>query len=72
MYSKNFAEHEHLGMVLQTIRNKRLYAKLNKCEFWLSSVPFFGHIISVDRVSVDPRKVKTIVNWPRPTNVTKI
>ena len=34
VYSKSFAEHEqHLRMVLQTLRNKRLYAKLKKCEF---------------------------------------
>ena len=73
VYSKSFAEHEqHLRMVLQTLRNKRLYAKLKKCEFWLSSVTFLGHIISVDGVSVDPHKIEAIVNWPRPTNVTEV
>ncbi|GFZ10841.1 hypothetical protein Acr_22g0002390 [Actinidia rufa] len=30
------------------------------------------YITSVDRVSVDPHKVEAIVNWPRPTNVTKV
>ena len=49
VYFKSFAEHErHLRMVLQTLRNKRLYTKLKKCEFWLSSVTFLGHIINVD------------------------
>ena len=73
MYSKSFAEYEqHLRMVLQTLRNKRLYPKLKKCEFWLSIVTFLGHIISVDGVSIDPHKVETIVNWPRPTNVTGV
>ena len=73
VYSKSFAEHEqHLRMCLQTLRNRRLYTKLNKYEFWLSSVTFLGHIISMDGVSIDPHKVETIVNWPSPTNVTKV
>ena len=58
VYSKIFKEHEqHLRMVLQTVRDRRLYAKLKKYEFWLSSVTFLGHIISVDKVSIDPHKV---------------
>ena len=73
VYSKSFAEYEqHLRIVLQTLRNRSMYAKLKKCDFWLSSVTFWGHIISVDGVSVDPHKVKAIANWPRPTNVTEV
>ena len=71
--SKSFAEHEqHLRMVLQTLRNRKLYAKLKKCEFWLPSVTFLGHIINVDGVSIDPHKIEAIVNWPRPTNVIEV
>ncbi len=34
VYSKNTEEHdEHLRIVLQTLREKKLYAKLSKCEF---------------------------------------
>ena len=71
--SKSIVEYEQqLSKVLQTLRDRRLYAKLKKCEFWLSSVIFLGYIISVDGVSIDPHKVETIVNWPRSTNVTGI
>ena len=63
VYSKSIAEHEqHLRIVLQTLGDRKLYAKLKKYEFWLSSVAFLGHIISVDGVSIDPHKVETIVN----------
>ncbi|KAL4016296.1 hypothetical protein IC575_023944 [Cucumis melo] len=35
IYSKTEAEHEeHLRMVLQTLRDNKLYAKFSKCEFW--------------------------------------
>jgi hypothetical protein len=35
----------------------QFYAKYSKCEFWLDEVPFFGHVISSKRISVDPGKV---------------
>jgi len=47
IYSKNEEEHaEHLRIVLQTLRQEKLFAKLSKCEFWLKSVEFLGHIVS--------------------------
>ena len=58
IYSRSKEEHEqHLRVVLQILREKRLYAKFKKCEFWLSSVSFLGHVVSKDRVSVDSTKV---------------
>jgi hypothetical protein len=59
VYSKNEAEHvEHLHIVLQRLRDHRLYAKLSKCDFWLKEIKFLGHTISQDGVSVDPEKYK--------------
>ena len=49
-----------------------MYAKFSKCQFWLDSVSFLGHIISGEGVSVDPQKIEAIVNWRPPTNVTGI
>jgi len=48
------------------------YAKLDKCEFWLTEVVFLGYVISVEGILVDPRKVEVVLNWERPTNVIKI
>ena len=73
IYSRSKEEHEqHLRVVLQILREKRLYAKFKKCEFWLSSVSFLGHVVSKDGVSVDSTKVSAIVDWPRPTSVTDV
>jgi len=34
IYSKNKKEHEeHLSVILQTLREKQLYAKFKKCKF---------------------------------------
>ena len=47
IYSKTPQEHEtHLHLVLQTLREKKLYANLKKCEFWLTTVKFLGHVVS--------------------------
>ena len=53
---------EHLRIVLQTLRERRLYAKFRKCQFWLDKVAFLGHVISAEGVSVDPQKIEAVVN----------
>nr|GFB70543.1 retrotransposon protein, putative, Ty3-gypsy subclass [Tanacetum cinerariifolium] len=66
-------EHEdHLRTVLQTLRQEKLYAKFSKCEFWLSSVAFLGHVVSAEGITMDPAKVKPITKWPRPTSVIEV
>nr|GFD41073.1 putative reverse transcriptase domain, aspartic peptidase domain protein [Tanacetum cinerariifolium] len=50
---------------------EKLYAKFSKCEFWLSSVAFLGHIVSAKGIMMDPAKVEAITKWPRPTSVTE-
>ena len=73
IYSRSQEEHDsHLRIVLQTLREKELYAKFSKCEFWLEKVSFLGHVVTKDGVSVDPSKIEAITNWERPTSVTEI
>ncbi|TYK27271.1 pol protein [Cucumis melo var. makuwa] len=62
---------EHLRIILQTLRDKQLYANFGKCEFWLEQVVFLGHVVSAKRVSVNPQKVEAVVNCERPTNATE-
>jgi hypothetical protein len=63
IFLKNEEEHgKHLCLVLQKLRENQLYAKLNKCEFWLKEVSFLGHIISEGGISIDPSKVKDVLS----------
>ncbi len=63
VYSRNAEEHDrHLRIMLQTLREKQLYAKLSKCKFWLKEISFLGHIVSVEGIKVDPSKVEAILN----------
>ena len=67
VYSKDAQDHEqHLRMVLQILREKKLFAKLSKCEFWLKEVSILGHIVSTEGIRVDPAKIEAIVNWKPP------
>jgi hypothetical protein len=73
IYSKNEKEHaKHLRIVLQCLRDHKLYAKFSKCEFWLNSVKFVGHTISKDGISVDPSKVQEVMDWKPPKSVHQI
>ena len=73
VYSRSELEHErHLGLVLQTLRRHQLYARFNKCEFWLSRVGFLGHVVFADGIYVDPHKVEAVANWEQPTTVTEV
>ena len=56
----------NLRVALQTLKEHQLFSKYNKCEFWLRSGTFLGHIFSSEGVEVDPRKMKVVKNWPRP------
>ena len=63
IYSQSEDKHEdHLWIVLQAHRDHQLYAKFNKCEFWLTGVKFLGHIVSASGVSIDPEKVEAVMS----------
>ena len=49
-------------MVLEMLREKKLYTKFSKCEFCLDAVSFLGHVVSKDGVMVDPSKIETVRN----------
>jgi hypothetical protein len=56
----------NLRIVLQRLRDHKLYANFSKCEFCLDSVKFLGHTISKDGISVDPSKVQEVMDWKPP------
>jgi hypothetical protein len=73
VYSKNEGEHEqHLWAILQRLCDHQLYAKFSKCAFWLKEVPFFGHVISAEGITVDPSKVQEVLDWTYLRSVTQI
>ena len=57
---------------MQTLREKKLYAKLSKCDFWPKEVSFLVHIVAVEGIRVDLAKIEVVVNWKLPRNVTEV
>ena len=73
VYSKDRENHDiHLWVMLETLRKEQLYAKLSECEFWLNEVSFLGHIVSKERIRVDPKKIEVVIEWTPPRSVTEV
>lgn len=73
IYSSSIAEHHrHVIQVLEKLREHKLYLKLEKCEFHITSVQFLGYIIDQHGIQMDQRKVETIQDWPLPTSVKEL
>ncbi|KAA3484067.1 RNA-directed DNA polymerase-like protein [Gossypium australe] len=57
--------------MLQTLREKKLYAKFSKCEFWLREVGILGHTVSTDGIRVYLSKFFAIMSWKTLKNVSQ-
>ena len=73
VYSKTPEEHlERLEAVFKKIANAGLKLKPSKCEFFKSEITYLGHIVSNNGIATDPKKIRAIQLWPRPTTVTEV
>ena len=73
VYSKTKHEHEqHLRTVLQVLREKQLYAKLSKCEFFQTEIGFLGHVINQYGIKMESSKVDAVLKWPAPKNIHEL
>ena len=73
LHSHIIEEHEqHLKIVLEKFREKKLYTKFSKYEFWLEKVIFLGHIISEEGISVNSSKVEAVNQWKQLINPTEV
>ncbi len=63
-YNNFMEEHvEHLRKVFQRLKENKLYAKFEKCEFGVTEVDFLGHRITQEGLKMDDYKVKAILDW---------
>ena len=61
-----------MQIILEVLRERQLYAKFSKCEFYKYKMQYLGHIISEEGISVDPDKIKEIIDWHVPKDVTNV
>jgi len=73
IYSKTEEEHlKHIEAVLRTLMKHQVCIKLQKCQFFQTRLHFLGHVVSAQGIAPDPMKIKALVDWPIPTNVTQV
>jgi hypothetical protein len=73
IYRKTWDDHlEHLREDLDIMQSQSLYAKEYKCEFGMREILYMGYIISGKGVQVHQEKIKAILDWPMPKNLTKL
>jgi hypothetical protein len=73
IYSPMMEEHdENLFLVLQCLREHKLYGKLSKCSFYQSKIHYLGHVIFGEGITMDPSKVEAIMEWLALMNVPEV
>ena len=73
IYSRSSEDHDkHLRIILQIVKEKELYVKLYKCEFWLYEVSFLENVVSSEDVKVDTSKIQTVNEWRPPKSPTEV
>lgn len=66
-------EHKsHLAVVLELLREHRLYAKLKKCSFLKNIAHFLGHVVSAKGIHVSPVKFNAIKEWAEPKSPAEL
>ena len=68
-----FDEHlERLGLIFYRLSRANLKLKATKCLLMQRKITFLGSVISEDGIEPDPSKVKAVVSWPKPENLTEV
>ena len=45
---------------------------IKKYKFYTTKIKFYGFIIKLGKLSINPKKIKAIVNWQKPSNITEL
>lgn len=71
--SNGFDRHlDDLELVFQRLRQFKLVANREKCQFLRQNIKFLGHLITSDGIQTDPSKVSAILDMKPPINVTQV
>lgn len=73
IYSASLEEHlEHIQLVLEKLKEHKLFMKMSKCSFAQTKLEYLGHIISDQGVATDPANTTSMMEWPVPTTLTEL
>jgi hypothetical protein len=73
IYSKTWSTHlAHVDRVLHLLSQHQLFLKQSKCAFGASKVEYLGNIVGKEGVRVDPKKIESMQDWPRPKTLKRL
>jgi hypothetical protein len=73
IYNKSREDHiKHVDKFLQIIENNQLCVKRSKCSFGKNEVEYLGHVVSRERVNMNPQKIQVITKWPIPKTIKSL
>lgn len=73
IHSKSFEEHlKHVEIVLKRLSDVRLKINHEKCVWCASEVTILGHVVSFNKIKMDPRKTLVLKNWTPPRTVKQV
>lgn len=73
MFSETKEEHQkHLEIIMEKLKNAKIKANKDKCEFFATNIEFLGHILSSEGLKPDPSKVRAVKNFPVPRSIIEL
>jgi len=73
VYSNNYEAYTHyVQIVLERLREYKLYINLKKCLFYITSIDFLGFIVSINGVLMEKSQVDAIREWPYPITFREV
>ena len=67
IYSKSRVEYiRHVKEILGRFKDFNMYVNQKNCIFFTTEMEFLGFMVFTNGVSMDKRKIKTVVTWPKP------
>ena len=71
IYLNSEQEHEeYIKQILKKLYKKNMPIIIKKCKFHTRKTDFIRFIIKLKQISIDPKKIKAIVNWQDLENIT--
>jgi hypothetical protein len=73
IFTNSLEEHCRIKrLVLDRMREHKLYLRPEKCEFEKTRIEYLGIIISHNKVEMDPVKIAGVADWPMPSNKKEV
>ena len=70
--AETFERHlERLNLVMDRLRRTGLMLNFAKCKLFQLKTKFLGHVVSGRGIEPDPEKVRGVVDWSIPRNLTE-